>query len=100
MCGVKYLKKEGMNDQQAVLKMFVSWSSLKHNLGTDSLIAYFPAVNYRGGPFIKSKKKSYNFSSFKRLTKTTIFPDNFQLILNPFVLSLTACPTRPHEATC
>ena len=34
-------------------------------------MAYSPVVNCRGGVFIKSRKESYNFNSFKRLTKIT-----------------------------
>ena len=52
--------------------MFVSRSSLKDNLITDSLMAYYSTVNCRGGPFKKLRKNFYHFNSFKRLTKTTI----------------------------
>ena len=39
----------------------VSRSSLKHNLSKDSLVAYSPAVNCRGDPFIKSREKILPF---------------------------------------
>ena len=62
ICGIKYLEKEGMNYQQAYPEVFVSRSSLKHNLGADSLIAYSNVVHCRSGPFIKSRKKCYHFN--------------------------------------
>ena len=44
-----------------IRKVFVSMSSLKHNLITDSLMAYSPAVNCGRGFFIKSRKKILPF---------------------------------------
>ena len=67
--------EKGRHELSASLirKSFISRLSLKHNLSTDSLMAYSPTVNCRRGTFIKSRKKSYHLNSFKRLTKTTIF---------------------------
>ena len=48
------------------------------------LMAYSPPVNCRGGPFITSRKESYYFNSFKRLTKT------FQIsLLSPHMHKVT-----------
>ena len=44
-----------------IRKVFVSMSSLKHNLITDSLMAYSPVVNCGGSFFIKSRKKILPF---------------------------------------
>ena len=47
-------------------------------------MAYSPPVNCRGGPFIKSRKESYYFNSFKRPTKT------FQIsLLSPHMHKVT-----------